>query len=190
MLAAHGAAVKGLEARLRHRLKTAAVDTWLGVAACLLLCAWLSWLGHGSWLLSNATPTSEANHQASARPVATAPLNNSAIARLFGAVPAADTLNTPRVPLDLLGSLLESNPQLSRALIGSPQGSRFYQIGQPLPGGGSLRRIDATQVLILRNGVEQTLTLATAKTSLLTPSPPAGTTVAAAPAGSLIQPSL
>lgn len=129
--AAHGAAVKDLDARMAHWLKTAAVDTWLGVAACLLLCAWLSWLGHGSWLLSNAAPTSDANHQASAPPVATAPLNSGAIARLFGAVPAAETLNTPRVPLDLLGSLLESDAQLSRALIGSPQGSRFYQIGQP-----------------------------------------------------------
>jgi general secretion pathway protein C len=181
--------VKDLDARMAHWLKTAAVDTWLGVAACLLLCAWLSWLGHGSWLLSNAAPTSAANHQASTQPVATAPLNSAAIARLFGALPA-ETLNTPRVPLDLLGSLLDSDAQLSRALIGSPQGSRFYQIGQPLPGGGSLRRIGATQVVILRNGVEQTLTLATAKTSLLTPSAPAGTTVAAAPAGSLIQPSL
>jgi type II secretory pathway component PulC len=189
-LATQGAAVKDLERRLHHWLKTAAVDTWLGVAACLLLCAWLSWLGHGSWVFSKATPPGTADHPASAPPVAATALNNTAIARLFGAVPAVDTLNTPRVPLDLLGSLLETDPQLSRALIGSPQGSRFYQIGQPLPGGGSLRQIGATQVVILRNGVQQTLTLATAKPSLLTPATPAGTTIAAAPAGPLIQPSL
>jgi len=73
-------------------------------------------------------------------------------------------------------------------------GSRFYGIGEPLPGGGSLREISTQQVRIQRFGEDQSLSLAHHSTPLLMPLPMAPempqSTAVRAETHNLVQPSL
>ncbi|QZI72943.1 type II secretion system protein N [Pseudomonas protegens] len=145
----------------------------LRVGALALLLSWLTWLGHDSWqwlqgLDQNGHPPPPELVAAPSLPPDTA-----AIARLFGVQPQEAASNQPRVPLKLVASLVGSSPELSRALIESPDGSRFYSIGEPLPGGGSLREIGTEQVHVQRFGEDQALSLASHTTSLLIPLPAA-----------------
>ncbi|KAF0865955.1 type II secretion system protein N [Pseudomonas sp. LD120] len=165
----------------------------LRVGAVALLLGWLTWLSHDSWrwlqgLDQNGHPPPPEVVVAPSLPPDTA-----AIARLFGVLPQEAAGNQPQVPLKLLASLVESRPELSRALIESPEGSRFYRIGEPLPGGGSLREIGTEQVRVQRFGEDQALFLTSHATPLLIPlpapqAPPSST--AARAADSYVQPSL
>ncbi|NBF04670.1 hypothetical protein GV819_20515 [Pseudomonas sp. Fl5BN2] len=166
----------------------------LRVGVWWLLLGWLGWLGHDSWRWlqsldqhGNAPPP-----EAAASP--RLPPDAAAIAQLFGVLPQEAAGNQPRVPLTLLASLVESRPELSRALIESPEGSRFYRIGEALPGGGSLREISTDQVHVQRFGEDQALSLTRHTTPLLIPLP-APRDLPSSTAGrgdhdSLVQPSL
>jgi hypothetical protein len=61
-------------------------------------------------------------------------------------------------PLTLQASFVSSG--LSKALLGNAQGSRLYQMGERLPGGSVLRRIEPHQVVLWNKGREELLTLA------------------------------
>jgi general secretion pathway protein C len=143
----------------------------LRAGAWLLLLSWLAWLAHDSWRWLQ-TLDSRGN-PATVQPSAPAhqPPDTAAIARLFGVQAQEAGGNPPAVPLTLLASLVESRSELSRALIESPEGRRFYRLGEPLPGGGSLREIGTTQVRIQRYGEEQTLSLSSPASPLLIPLP-------------------
>ena len=166
----------------------------LRAGALLLLLSWLGWLGRDSWLwLQNLEQNGDAMPVQAPAP-AHQPPDTAAIAQLFGVQPQEAASNQPRVPLTLLASLVENRPELSRALIESPEGSRFYRIGEPLPGGGSLREIGTTQVRVQRYGEDQALSLASHATPLLIPLPaardvPSSTAARDAP-DSPVQPSL
>nr|BFD42919.1 hypothetical protein FFPRI1PSEUD_44180 [Pseudomonas sp. FFPRI_1] len=144
---------------------------WAG--ALLLLAGWFGWLGHGTWQFSQRLHSVQQPMPVQTPTAPPAVLDSAAIARLFGVLPAEASGNQPRVPLNLLASLVERHPEQSRALIESPEGSRFYRIGEALPGGGSLRRIGPQEVSIQRFGEEQSLSLAPTST-LLVPLPPDG----------------
>jgi hypothetical protein len=85
------------------------------------------------------------------------PFEATAVASVFGLSPVA-TLQTSAEPLTLQGSFVLTNG-LSKALLGNAQGSRLYQVGERLPGGSVLRRVEATQVALWNNGREELLTL-------------------------------
>lgn len=159
----------------------------LGLTALLLL-AWLTWLGLDAWHQLNSLQT-EAN-VAPPAPVSEprATPDPLAIAQLFGLMPQDSGESIPEVPLTLLAILQASVAEQSRALIASPEGSRFYRIGETLPGGGVLRQIDASRVLIQRLGSEQTLPLNVPRSNLLTPSSEPDQQPADVSSGRLVQP--
>ncbi len=161
--------------------------------ALLFLSAWLAWLAHGSWQLRQGL--NAATHQApsAVELPARAQPDPQAIARLFGVQLQEPNSDQPRVPLVLLASLVAAQPELSRALIESPEGRRFYGIGEPLRGGGSLRQIGTDQVRVQRFGEELVLSLPLHETPLLTPQAEDAATAQPHPqpgSGSLLQPSL
>lgn len=111
-----------------------------------------------------------------------APLNHAAVATVMGLV-AQGALARSAEPLKLQASFVASSGD-SRALLAGADGQRIYRVGESLPGGSVLRRIEIGRVLLWRNGREELLSL----------EPPGRTTLqaikgsapgAAAPASSL-----
>lgn len=92
-------------------------------------------------------------------PIPRAPLDTTAMLTVFGL--SAETPLLPSAePLTLQASfVLDSG--LSRALLADGQGSRIYQVGDQLPGGSVLRRVEANQVVLWNKGREERLTLQT-----------------------------
>ncbi|WP_392893568.1 hypothetical protein ACF6ZU_14725 [Pseudomonas migulae] len=101
-----------------------------------------------------------------------APLNTSAIATVLG-LTAEATLLPSAEPLTLQASFVLGTG-LSRALLADAQGSRIYQVGDQLPGGSVLRRVEANQAVLWNKGREEVLKLQTSSTKFLRPldSPP------------------
>ncbi|WP_419712393.1 type II secretion system protein N [Pseudomonas sp. NFX224] len=85
------------------------------------------------------------------------PLNATAVVTVFG-LTTDDSPRTSAEPLTLQASFVVSNG-LSRALLADAQGSRLYQVGERLPGGSVLRRVEASQVMLWNKGREELLTL-------------------------------
>ncbi|MHC8364820.1 hypothetical protein ACYZT9_02780 [Pseudomonas sp. ZT5P21] len=103
-----------------------------------------------------------------------APLNTTAVATVLGLT--ADTMLLPSAePLTLQASFVLGTG-LSKALLADAQGSRIYQVGDPLPGGSVLRRVEVNQAVLWNRGREEVLTLQTSSARLLrpldSPSPP------------------
>ena len=85
------------------------------------------------------------------------PLDPTAVATVLGLAP--ETIRPPSAePLTLHASFVLGTG-LSRALLADSQGSRIYQVGDSLPGGSVLRRVEANQVVLWNKGREELLTL-------------------------------
>ncbi|MCU1717750.1 type II secretion system protein N [Pseudomonas sp. 5P_3.1_Bac2] len=97
----------------------------------------------------------------------------TAIAGMFGLQPQVVNDSVVEVPLTLLASLVAVDGQGSRALIQDPDGQRFYQQGETLPGGAVLQQISAGQVLLQRFGQSHSLPLQNAPSSHLLQAQPA-----------------
>lgn len=82
--------------------------------------------------------------------------------------------------LQLQASIVSSQG-VSQALLADAEGARFYAVGERLPGGSALRRIEASYVVLWRNGREERLTLKPASQYLI----PAAATHTGPPATSL-----
>ena len=85
------------------------------------------------------------------------PLETASIAIVFGLTTEA-TPQPSAEPLTLQASFVSNG--LSKALLANAQGSRLYQVGERLPGGSVLRRIETHQVALWNKGREELLTLA------------------------------
>jgi hypothetical protein len=96
-----------------------------------------------------------------------APLNATAIATVLG-LTAEATLLPSAEPLTLQASFV-LGMGLSRALLADAQGSRIYQVGDQLPGGSVLRRVEANQAVLWNKGREEVLKLQTSSASFLRP---------------------
>jgi hypothetical protein len=83
--------------------------------------------------------------------------NPEAIASVFGLV-ASDTLAKSTEALVVRASFVSSTGD-SRAVLAGAEGERTYRIGDTLPGGSVLRRIDVGQVVLWRNGREELLSI-------------------------------
>lgn len=84
-------------------------------------------------------------------------------------------------PLQLRASFVSSLGK-SQALLADAQGARFYAVGERLPGGSVLRRVEAGYVALWRNGREERLTLKSASQHLI---PASAATRSSAPAAPL-----
>ena len=85
------------------------------------------------------------------------PLDATAVATVLG-LRTQSALLASAEPLTLQASFVVSSG-LSRALLADAQGSRMYQVGDRLPGGSVLRRVEANQVVLWNKGREERLTL-------------------------------
>lgn len=103
---------------------------------------------------------------AAARP-SVLPLNTTAIATVLGLTPESSPLPSAE-PLTLQASFLQRSG-LSKALLAGPQGPRMYQVGEQLPGGSVLRRVEATHVVLWNNGREELLALQAPSARFLRP---------------------
>ncbi|MCP1499228.1 hypothetical protein J2Y86_003935 [Pseudomonas migulae] len=92
-------------------------------------------------------------------PPSRAPLDTTAVATVLGL--ATETTMMPSAePLTLHASFV-LDTGLSRALLADAQGSRVYQVGDQLPGGSVLRRVEVNQAVLWNKGREEVLTLQT-----------------------------
>ncbi|MPQ66987.1 protein XcpP [Pseudomonas sp. MWU12-2323] len=100
-------------------------------------------------------PTEQANNRAA--PAERAPLNHAAVATVMG-LAAQGALARSAEPLKLRASFVSSTGD-SRALLAGAEGQRIYRVGESLPGGSVLRRIESGRVVLWRNGREELLAL-------------------------------
>lgn len=91
----------------------------------------------------------------------------TAVATVFG-LTSQSALLVSAEPLTLQASFVVSNG-LSRALLADAQGSRIYQVGERLPGGSVLRRVEAQHVVLWNKGREEQLTLQPSAVRFLRP---------------------
>lgn len=130
-----------------------------------LLCLWL--LVRLVWLV---VPT--ASETDAALPVATMPAASGAHAavsvskwHLFGnpgLTTAQLARNAPatQLQLQLRGTLAEADPRSGMAVIADPvSGERAYHVGDGLPGGATLDGVYPDRVILLHEGVQETLGL-------------------------------
>lgn len=85
------------------------------------------------------------------------PLNFQAVASVLGLV-SREVLVPSAEPITLQASFVNGEG-LSRALLADAAGSRIYQVGERLPGGSVLRRVEASHVVLWRNGREERVAL-------------------------------
>lgn len=94
-------------------------------------------------------------------------LDGEAVATVLGLTPeAARALSVE--PMSLQASFV-LDTGLSKALLADSQGSRLYQVGDRLPGGSVLRRVEVNQVVLWNKGREELLTLRAPVAPLLRP---------------------
>lgn len=128
---------------------------------------WLLPLGYGIYLLcdeidmreslvlqSNLSTAMKVPSQA---PQSTFEFNPGAIATVMG-LAAQDAAVRSIEPLTLRATFVSSTG-VSRALLSGPDNERLYQVGDSLPGGSVLRRVEATQAVLWRKGREELLPL-------------------------------
>lgn len=92
-----------------------------------------------------------------ATPAARQALNATAVATVLG-LTAGDELLPSAEPLTLQASFVVTQG-LSRALLADSQGARLYQVGERLPGGSVLRRIEVNHAVLWNKGREELLML-------------------------------
>ncbi|AMZ73043.1 MULTISPECIES: type II secretion system protein N [Pseudomonas] len=84
-------------------------------------------------------------------------LNVQAVATVLGLAPEGAQAPSAE-PITLQASFV-AGQGLSRALLADAAGPRIYQVGERLPGGSVLRRVEAGHVTLWRNGREERLSL-------------------------------
>jgi len=92
-------------------------------------------------------------------------IDTTAVATVFGLVDEATRLPSAE-PLTLQASFVVASG-MSKALLADAQGSRIYQVGEQLPGGSVLRRIEPNQVVLWNKGREELLTVQSSSTRFL-----------------------
>jgi type II secretory pathway component PulC len=94
-------------------------------------------------------------------------LDATAVATVLGFTSDA-TRKASTESLTLQASFVISSG-LSRALLADSQGARIYQVGDRLPGGSVLRRVEPGQVVLWNKGREELLTLQPSAARFLRP---------------------
>ena len=138
--------------------------------------AWQEWVYYQSL---NAVPVLAPPLGAPSTP-APQPFKPDAIATVLGLTTQANWVQSAE-PVQLRASFVSSRGA-SQALLAGAQGTQFYAEGERLPSGSVLRRVEASHVVLWRNGREERLTLKPASQHVL---PVSGAPGAASPAISL-----
>jgi type II secretory pathway component PulC len=94
--------------------------------------------------------------ESSAVPVGRSP-NVQAVATVLGLTPAG--VHAPSTETMTLQASFVVDQGLSRALLADAAGARIYRVGERLPSGSVLRRVEADHVMLWRNGREERLAL-------------------------------
>ncbi|WP_347903419.1 type II secretion system protein N [Pseudomonas purpurea] len=125
---------------------------------------WVLPLGYGAYLFANEGQLREGRVMRDERPTLPAPVaqplpefNPDAIATVMGLVAQTAAVSSAE-PLTLRASFV-SNTGLSRALLAGADGERLYQVGDSLPGGSVLRRVEVSRIVLWRKGREELLAL-------------------------------
>ncbi|MGF6164858.1 hypothetical protein ABIE16_004168 [Pseudomonas sp. 2725] len=84
-------------------------------------------------------------------------LDATAVATVLGLTTGAELLPSAE-PLTLKASFVVTHG-LSRVLLADSQGARIYQVGERLPGGSILRRVEPDHAVLWSKGREALLTL-------------------------------
>ena len=84
-------------------------------------------------------------------------LDATAVASVLGLMPET-ALKASSQSLKLQASFVASKG-LSKALLADAQGQRLYRVGERLPGGSTLRRVDSDHVVLWNKGREERLML-------------------------------
>ncbi|KPU55469.1 type IV pilus biogenesis family protein [Pseudomonas fluorescens] len=92
-------------------------------------------------------------------------LDATAVATVLGLTAGAELLPSAE-PLTLQASFVVIHG-LSRVLLADSQGARIYQVGERLPGGSVLRRIETDHAVLWSKGREELLTLQPPATGFL-----------------------
>ncbi|MHC8404627.1 hypothetical protein [Pseudomonas sp. TMB3-21] len=147
---------------------TSVVLPRLSSAGLLMLpIAYLVFLAWQEWRFRDEFAVPLPIVPATAPILAREPLNTGAIASVLGLTTALSPLPSAE-PLTLHASFIHSNG-LSKALLADAQGPRMYQVGERLPGGSILRRVETRQVVLWNKGREEVLALQPSSTRFLRP---------------------
>lgn len=124
----------------------------------LLWSACLGYAVHLAWQERVYRQTLVIPAVAPARPApAPEPFKPDAIAAVLGLQPQGALAHSAE-PLELRASLVSSHGA-SQALLAGSQPARFYRVGERLPGGSVLRRVEVSHVVLWRNNREERLLL-------------------------------
>jgi len=136
------------------------LSLWALPVACAVFLAWQEWaFRHAQRLpLPVAVPLPAA-------PVP-GPLNTTAVATVFGL--ATHTALQPSAESLTLQATFVADSGLSKALISTAQEARLYRVGEDLPSGSVLRRVEAQHVVLWNKGREELLPLAPPASAFLT----------------------
>jgi len=115
------------------------------------LLGWQEWRYREQLVLPTAVET------ARTASVPSRALDATAVATVLGLTTDAQLLPSAE-PLTLQASFVGTHG-VSRVLLSDSQGARIYQVGERLPGGSVLRRIEVNQAVLWNKGREELLTL-------------------------------
>lgn len=136
--------------------------TFCLVMTCVVYAGFLVWQEQ-DFRKSQASPTPGPAAVQTLSPRAS--LDATAITSVFGLRPEASLLPSAE-PLTLLASFVVIGG-LSKALLADAQGARIYQVGDRLPGGSILRRVETNQAVLWNKGREEVLMLETSTVRFL-----------------------
>lgn len=144
---------------LLHDAGSASRGLWLLrlLLACLVLL-YAAYLFRGEVQASAARSTVLPVTQPSEAPqVVAVPLNFPALVTVLG-LQAQGPLARSSEALRLQASFITRDGE-SRALLAGSSGAQVYRVGERLPGGSVLRRVEPGHVVLWRNGREESLVL-------------------------------
>jgi len=140
---------------------------WVKVACAVLPLTYGAYLGWNEWALRTALLQPGAQAPALAEAPPRAPVNPSAIVTVMGLAAPQEGVRSAE-PLTLRASFVSSTGH-SRALLAGSDGERLYRVGERLPGGSVLRRVEIDQVVLWRQGREELLPLHVTGSRMLQP---------------------
>lgn len=132
---------------------------WTALATSALLGALAVWLlARLIWLLVPRGDVGEAAMHVG--PADTAAATSIAKWHLFGNTPVAATgSGAASQSMILRGTLADRDPAAGVAVIDAGEGEQAYRAGEPIAGGIKLARVYPDHAVVVRDGVEETLTL-------------------------------
>lgn len=132
---------------------------WTALATCAVLGAIAVWLlARLVWILVPRGDVGEAGMHIG--PADTAATASIAKWHLFGNTPVVATgSGAAAQSMILRGTLADRDPGAGVAVIDAGQGEQAYRAGESIAGGIKLARVYPDHAIVLRDGVEETLTL-------------------------------